>query len=222
MFVYLYVESSHIQKVLWILSKIQGRDVETWLPISLDDPADEAKAKFSMLGNKLGTFRQSKIGYSFFIKLLNLNTPDLKIEPASAEIVKLSAMSIQHSVERLDDVLAECLRDRLQVALSDISVKLELADPSIDLHEQTVFDVLISAVDFSDDDFKRSAVRNGLLDLKMIGSVNLKDYKDLDPLVQEVLCLTAKENDRLRRNISFSDFERRLSEGKIQLVSEKR
>lgn len=220
MFVYLYVDSSVIKNVLWILTKIRDNTSKTWLPISIKDPVEDSKVDFALLQNKLGFTRKSKAGYSFFIKLLNLNDPDLKIEVANAEIVSLSATSISHSVKKLDDVLTSCLQDRLQVALSDVGIKLDLPDESLELQEQTKFDVILSAVDLSDEDFKRSAVSNKLLDLNFVGSVDFKDYRELDALIEKASALAEEESVRLRKRMCFTEFEKRLAEGNVQLVWE--
>lgn len=220
MFVYLYVESSIIKNVLWILVKIETNKV--WIPVSIEDQKDFEKAQIAMLRNKLGNVRQSKVGYSFFIKLLNLNTSDLKIDADSAELVSLSAMSIKRSVKRLDDVLTSVMQDNIQIALSDIMVKLDPPNSDNETDETSGFDVIISSVDLSDGDFKRSAIRNGGLDLDFVGTVDFKDYTKLDHLVHKALTLVGEENKRINNHISFSEFEKRLNDGKVQLVLEKR
>jgi hypothetical protein len=222
MYVYLYVDSSCLQDALFVQVKLGDDPNKIWLPVSIEEPEDYIKAQFSLSTNSLGEVRQSKTGYSFFIKLLNLNMPDLKIEVDKTEIVKLSAMSIKHSVKKLDDVLTACLQDRLQVALSDIEVKLtppDQTDQNNELQDPDAFDIILSAVDLSDEDFKRSAVMNGALDLNFVGSVNFKDYRELDYLIEKIFDLVEEENVRLRNRISFTEFEKKLKEGKIHLVN---
>lgn len=224
MWLYLFVDATRGQRVLWVRIKRGNNESSHLVPIKFNSGAEIIRANSLLQTGRLKNGKISYYGSSFLIALGNLENDDLKSDFSHAPIIEVSHVKTNR-FENLPANLVAYTKNLAQVIFSDNLIQLEtyedLDDPNRTTSDFSAdqFAVLASRINLNiSETFIDKTAGKSSIDCGPIGNICLQGTHVFTEHLKQIATLVAERENRMETMIDFPTFIRDLQSGKVELV----